>query len=407
MNKIPLHYQILAAFVLALILGIAIPSSAPYFSWLGDLFLRALRMIIIPLILTSIAAGAANIGTGSDLGRIGGRTLVYYAATTLTAILTGLILVNIFRPGIGADLGLQESVTHIKAADKSIGDILLEIVPTNIFQSFAAGDMLPIIFFALLLGFFAIQLEGKQKETVVNIFASFFELMMKITDFIIKFAPLGVFGIVVKIIAEQSMRGTLIHTAGSLGTYMFVVAFGLAFHNFITLSGILYLGRINPLKHIKAMTVPMLTAFSTASSNATLPLTMEAVEKEEGVSNKISSFVLPLGATVNMNGTALYECVAVVFIAQAYGVELTLTQQAIVVLTSLLSAVGTAGIPMASLATISIILTAVGLPFEGMGLILTVDRILDMMRTTVNVYGDTCGAAIIAKMEGEKLNTAR
>lgn len=408
MKKIPLHYQIFTALALAVLTGIFIPSSAPYVSWLGDMFLRALKMVIIPLIITSIASGAANIGSGNALGRLGLKTMIYYVASSLLAILTGLFFVNLLRPGISADLGLKETVTHIAAADKPLGDILIEIIPTNIFQSFTSGDMLPIIFFALMMGFFATQLTGDSKNTVINFFSSFFELMMRITEFVIKFAPLGVFGIVTNVIAEQTLKGSLWNAVGSLGTYMAAVILALLIHGTITLPAIMYfIGNINPVKHIKAVAIPLLTAFSTASSNATLPLTIEAVEKEIGVSNKISSFTLPLGATVNMDGTALYECVAVVFIAQAYGVELTFTQQVIVVLTALLASIGTAGIPMASLATITIILSAVGLPFEGIGLILTVDRILDMMRTTVNVYSDTCGASIIAKMEGEKLKTAR
>ena len=225
---------------------------------------------------------------------------------------------------------------------------------------------------------------------------------MKITMFIIRFTPLGIFGIVAKEVARNA--GSLGNIAGSLGLYMLVVMAGLIVHAGISLPMMVkFIGKANPVAHYRNMATPLLTAFSTSSSNATLPLTMEAVEEKDGVSNKIASFTLPLGATVNMNGTALYECVAVIFIAQAYGIELTFAQQMIVIFTALLAAIGSAGIPMAGLVMMAVVLNAVGLPLEGIGLILAVDRILDMFRTTVNVYGDTCAAVIIAKSEGEEL----
>ena len=225
---------------------------------------------------------------------------------------------------------------------------------------------------------------------------------MRITMFIIRFAPLGVFGIVSGIVAEQAHD--LIGIFSRMGVYVLSVALALAIHSAIVLPLIMkYIGKVNPLKHFRAMSVPLLTAFTTSSSSATLPLAMDAVENKSGVSKKVTGFVLPLGATVNMNGTALYDCVSVLFIAQAYGIELTLIQQTIVVLTALLASVGAAGIPMAGLVVITIILSVLGMPLEGVGLILAVERILDMFRTSVNVWSDTCGAAIIAKSEGEML----
>ena len=223
--------------------------------------------------------------------------------------------------------------------------------------------------------------------------------------FIIKFTPLGIFSISAKVIAQQVQLGNDVsEVIGRLGLYFLTVLIGLFIHAFITLPlSVKLIGKANPIKHFKNMATPILTAFSTSSSNATLPLTMKAVEIENGVSNKIASFTLPLGATVNMNGTALYECVAVMFIAQAYGVDLTFGQQIVVVLTALLAAIGSAGIPMAGLVMMAVVLKAVGLPLEGIGLILAVDRILDMFRTAINVYGDTCAAVIIAKSEGETL----
>ena len=225
--------------------------------------------------------------------------------------------------------------------------------------------------------------------------------MMKITLFVIKFTPFGIFGIVAKTIADQDDLTGLVT---SMGLYMLTVILALSIHSMITLPALLkFVGKANPIKHLKNMSAPLLTAFSTSSSGATLPLTMQAVEEESGVSNKISSFTLPLGATVNMDGTALYECIAAIFIAQAYGVDLTFIQQIIIVITALLASIGAAAIPMAGLVMITVILTAVGLPLEGVGLILAVDRILDMFRTATNVWSDSCGAVIIAKSEGETL----
>ncbi|MCF8243071.1 MAG: dicarboxylate/amino acid:cation symporter [Melioribacteraceae bacterium] len=405
MLKLKLHWQILIGFVLAIFIGIFFTDYVEYVTWMGDIFLRALKMVIIPLILSSIVSGVANIGTGESLGRLGIKTMSYYFITSTLAILIGLIFVNILQPGVGADLGLTKEVENLAVAKESFGDTLLKIIPENIFESFLNGDMLSIIFFSIFLGFFITKVEEKYNVMLTDFFNAIFEVMMKITLFIIKFAPLGILGIVAGLVAEQAGdTNLLLDMMGRLGMYMLAVLLALFVHAFITLPLILkFFGGINPRKHFNALTTPLLTAFSTSSSNATLPLTMEAVENEVGVSNKITSFTLPLGATVNMDGTALYECVAAMFIAQAYGVELGFVQQVIVVFTALLASIGAAGIPMAGLVTITIILSAIGLPLEGVGLILSVDRILDMCRTTVNVWSDSCGAAVIAKSEGEEL----
>ncbi|MBZ0182592.1 MAG: dicarboxylate/amino acid:cation symporter [Melioribacteraceae bacterium] len=401
MLKIKLHWQILIALVIAVLYGALFPNYVEYVSWMGDLFLRALKMIIVPLILSSIISGVTNIGNAENLGKLGIKTLTYYLSTSLLAILIGLFLVNIFQPGIGADLGLSKQVEELGIAKESFGDTLINIIPVNIFESFLKGDMLSIIFFAILFGFFITQIKESYRVNLTNFFDAFFEVMMKITMFIIKFAPLGIFGIVAVTISQQN---DLLQLVQSMGLYMITVLLGLAFHSMVTLPLILkFIAKVDPWLHVKAMTTPLLTAFSTSSSNATLPLTIDAVENNSGVSNKITSFTLPLGATVNMDGTALYECVAAIFIAQAYGVELTFVQQIIVVITALLASIGAAGIPMAGLVTITIILSAVGLPLEGVGLILSVDRILDMCRTVVNVWSDSCGAVTIAKTEGEEL----
>ena len=405
MLKLKLHWQIVIAFIFAILIGLFIPQQVDYVRWLGDIFLRALKLIIVPLILTSIISGVTNLGGGQNLGRLGLKTISYYVLTSLFAILAGLALVNIIKPGIGADLGLKMDVPELAAISGGIGDIGMRIIPTNIFSALAEADMLAIIFFSILFGYFITKVEGKYSVFMIDLFNSGFEVMMKLTSFIIKFAPLGILGIVAGVVADQAAdKSKLLNMVQHLGMYMLTVIGGLAFHGMITLPLILkFLAKADPFLHFKAMSLPLITAFSTSSSSATLPLTMEAVENNSGVPNKISSFVLPLGATVNMDGTALYECVAAMFIAQAYGIELTFIQQMIVVVTALLASIGAAGIPMAGLVMISVVLTAVGLPLEGVGLILAVDRILDMCRTTVNVWSDSCGAVTIAKSEGETL----
>lgn len=406
MKKIELHWQILIGFIVAVLYGMYLTEYIEYVAWMGDLFLRALKMVIVPLILSSIVSGVANIGSGENLGRLSLKTIVYYLSTSTLAILVGLFFVNIMNPGVGADLGLSKNVEELAVAKDSFGDTLINIIPTNIFESFLNADMLSIIFFSILFGFFITKLEPKYSASLTDFFNATFEVMMKITLIVIKFAPFGILGIVAGIVAEEAGdAAALLDIVGRLGLYMIAVLLALAVHAGITLPLILkFIGKVNPWLHFKAMTTPLLTAFSTSSSNATLPLTMEAVENDSGVSNKITSFTLPLGATINMDGTALYECIAAMFIAQAYGVELGFLEQVIVVFTALLASIGAAGIPMAGLVTITIILSAVGLPLEGVGLILSVDRILDMCRTTVNVWSDSCGAVIIAKTEGEQLN---
>ncbi len=311
-------------------------------------------------------------------------------------------MVNLIKPGVGIELGLQKGVEGFHETT-SLNDILMRLVPENIIDSMAKGNILPVIFFAMLFGFFISQLKGGNKKSLQTFFDAIFEVMMKMTMFIIKFTPLGIFGIVAKEVSRNA--GQLVSIAGSMSIYMLTVFGALMIHAVITLPVIVrFIGKANPKKHFRNMATPLLTAFSTASSSATLPLTMEAVENNSGVSNKITSFTLPLGATINMDGTALYECVAAMFIAQAYGFDLSFSQQVLVVVTALLTSIGAAGIPMASLVMITVILTTVGLPLEGVGLILTVDRILDMLRTSVNVWSDSCAAVTIAKSEGETTN---
>ncbi|SHF74752.1 Na+/H+-dicarboxylate symporter [Mariniphaga anaerophila] len=403
--KIKLHWQILIAFIIAVLFGYFVPHGVQYISWIGDIFLRALKMVIIPLVFSSIVSGVTSMGDGKNLGRLGVKTMFYYLATSTLAILTGLAAVNIIRPGVGIDLGFSKTVEGLTENTSSVKDILYRLIPENVIDSMARGDILPVIFFAILLGFFITKAGKGHRQLLTNFFDAFFDVMMKITLFIIKFTPLGIFGIVATEVSRNSEE--LASIAGSLAVYSLTVVIALLFHALVSLPLIVrFIGKAKPYSHLKNMAAPLLTAFSTSSSSATLPLTMEVLENNSGISNKVSSFTLPLGATINMDGTALYECVAAMFIAQAYGIDLSFGQQMLVVFTALLASIGAAGIPMAGLVMMTVILSAVGLPLEGIGLILAVDRILDMLRTSVNVWSDSCGAVTIARSEKEKTNVA-
>ncbi len=403
--KIKLHWQILIALTLAVLFGYYLPQGVEYTAWMGDIFLTALKMVIVPLILSSIISGVTSMGGGKNLGRLGGKTMLYYLSTSTFAILTGLLLVNIIKPGVGVEMGFSANIDGLAEKAGSINDILMRIVPSNIVQSMAKGDILPIIFFAIIFGVFISSVKTKYRESLTTFFEAIFEVMMKMTMFIIKFTPLGVFGIVSREVARNSDQ--LANIAGSMAIYMLTVVLALGIHAFITLPLIVrFVAKAKPYKHFNNMVTPLLTAFSTASSSATLPLTMEAVEHKSGVSNKITSFTLPLGATVNMDGTALYECVAAMFIAQVYGIDFSFIQQLLIVVTALLASIGAAGIPMAGLVMLTVILSAAGLPLEGIGLILAVDLPLDMARTSINVWSDSCGAVTVARSENEITNVA-
>ncbi len=415
--QLKLHWQILIALLLAVLVGWLVSPDTSFlgvslvsvFDFVGKLFLNALKMIIVPLIVSSIIMGVSNLGSGESFGRLGGKTLGYYVVTSTFAILVGITVVNIIQPGIvdgepAKDmLGLSTDTSEVmqKVEGKSAGDVVgifLRMIPTNVVHAAAQGQMLGIIFFSLLFGFFMTKIKMDLGNTLRGFWEGVFEVMMLITDLVMKFAPIGVFALVAKVVTVSGFDAFK-----PLLTFFFTVIIALLIHIVIIMPLLLrFVGRVSPLKHYQAMAPALLTAFSTASSSATLPVTMDCVEDRAGVSNRVTSFVLPLGATVNMDGTALYECVAAIFIAQAYGLDLTLGTQVTIVILALMTSIGVAGIPSASLVAIAIILAAIGLPAEGIGLILAVDRVLDMCRTAVNVFSDSCGAVIIGRTEGEK-----
>jgi Na+/H+-dicarboxylate symporter len=427
MRKLALHWQILIAIALALVAGYAVNLSTSdsftpnlfgvsfvsMFAYIGELFLNALKMIIVPLITSSIIVGVAGIGSGGNLGALGGKTLLFYAATTLAAILIGLAVINLLSPGIvdgqpARDLlALDASSAEVaqRVEGRGVGDVaevFLRMIPPNIVQAAAEGQMLGMIFFALLFGYFMTHLSHELAEPLFNFWNGVFHVMMKMTEWIMLFAPIGVFGLVAKVVADTGFGA-----AGSLATFAFAVILALALHALVVLPLLLFfIGRVRPFAVIKGVAPALLTAFSTASSSATLPVTMDSVEDNLGVSNKISSFVLPLGATVNMNGTALYECAAAMFLAQAYGLDLNFGVQFTIVTIALMTSIGVAGVPSASLVAIAIILAAIGLPVEAIGVLMVFDRVLDMLRTSVNIWGDVTCATIIARLEGEQTRVA-
>ncbi len=373
---------------------------------LGTVFLRSLQMVVVPLIVCSLITGVSAMGDLNRLGKVGVRTFAYYVATSLLAITTGIFMVNLIQPGQGADLlasngghGTAAALPKVVEADRSMGailwDQLLRMIPQNPIAAASDGDMLPIIFFSLLLGVFIGLTGGESGQLLRRFFRAGFDVMMRMTLFVIRIAPIGVFGFMLDAAADKGLS-----VFASLAWYMVTVFSALCVHALVTLPLlILLMGRRSPFGFAKDMAPALLTAFSTASSNATLPLTMTCIESRAGVQQRISSFVLPLGATVNMDGTALYEAVAVLFIAQAFGMDLTLAQQVVVAFTALLASIGAAGIPHAGTVMMVVVLHAVGLPASAVGLVLAVDRWLDMCRTAVNVWSDSTAAAVIQRYD--------
>lgn len=363
----------------------------------GDIFLRLLKMVIIPLIFTSLVCGVASLGDARSVGRVGLRTVLFYTLSTTLAIMVGLTLVNVFTPGRYLDIGSSATLPEgLSSSSQSLSQFLLHMVPDNIVRAMGNGDVLPVIFFAILFGLFLVRINGPNVDTVHRVMEGALEVIQGLTLAIVKLAPIGIFALLTREVVRSGPELIM-----RLLPYFATVGGGLLIHAFVTLPLILVLlARRNPLEYFRAVLPAVATAFSTASSSATLPLSMECAEKEAKIPRGISSFVLPLGATVNMDGTALYEAVAALTIAQMYGVPLDLSQQALVLVTALLASVGAAGIPMAGLVMMVVVLEAVGLPIEGIATIIAVDRVLDMMRTSTNVWSDLVGTAVIARFEG-------
>ncbi|MFK7909417.1 MAG: dicarboxylate/amino acid:cation symporter [Akkermansiaceae bacterium] len=437
MKKVAPHWQILIALILAtgtavvfrnITETVADNSSAERFingavhvsEFIGNLFIQALKMIIVPLVVSAIISGIASLGGIKGFGRLGGKTLGFYMLTSLLAVLVGLTLVNTIQPGLvdgKPNVELREKIEQMAdsasssqktkvdtASDVKPGDyadLFNKMIPENIFKAASSnGQLLGLIFFSILFAIAMTRFPRDSMQPLLGSVQAINDVMIRVTQWVMVFAPIGVFGLMLPTIFHIGFEELF----KSLGKYFVTVLLALAIHLCVIMPLILKLVvKVSPLAHFKAMRMAMITAFSTASSAATLPETMHCVQKNAGVSKKVSSFTLPLGATVNMDGTALYECVAVMFVAQFMGIELSLGAQFAVVITALLTSIGVAGVPSASLVAILLILNSSGIPNAGIAVtaLLSVDRLLDMSRTAVNVFGDSCAAVAIAKSEGE------
>ena len=397
-----LLWAILAGALAGILTGWYFGPSMLAIKWLGDMFLNALKMTIIPLIVAAVITGVTSMGDVRKLGRVGGLTIIYYASTTALAVLIGLLVVNLIQPGGG--ITELSTVVPDKVTEKSgIGfqDIILSLVNPNLIQAAAETKLLPIIVFSL---FFAAALTtiGEKGLPVIRFFDGLNEVMMKLVIWLMYLAPVGIFALISARLGAAGGGEAFWNEIRSVGWYCVAVILGLFIH-FLILISILKLFSNYGITYLKQMMRALITAFGTASSSATLPLTMECAI-EAGVDKRAVKFVLPLGATINMDGTALYEAVAVMFIAQAYGIHMGVTEQVIIFITATLAAIGAAGIPQAGLVTMVIVLTAVNLPLEGIGLLLAVDWFLDRFRTMVNVWGDSTGAAIIERVIPDSSN---
>ena len=396
--------RLILGIIAGVLIGGAVGSLAPEFGAktkiIGELFLNALKMVVLPLIIVSITLSIMKVG---NLGSMGLKTIAYYAATTAVAVSIGIAIVTIVHPGDGGEI-LKGSMPEVVKSKENfqVTDILKQISTPNLFKSAYEFQILPLIIASLLFGIAFGKLRG-ENQTILSLFEVTDKAIMKIVHWIIAVTPVGIFGLIAGKIGEAGGGDEVVRIAMQLGKYVFCVLVGLLVHGFVVLPLMLriFSGR-NPVDYFRSMSETLLTAFSTASSSATLPLTITNATENAGVSHKISKFVLPLGATINMDGTALYEAVAVIFIAQSYGIDLGGAELVVVFLTATLAAIGAAGIPEAGLVTMVLVLQAVGLPIEGIGMILAIDWFLDRFRTTVNVWGDSVGAAVIEKLEPDE-----
>jgi len=397
----------LAGIILGVLAGYFFSDLSQVTGLIGELFLRLLTLLIVPVIVVSMLAGILNLDDSGSLGRLGIKTILYYASTTALAVLIGLFLVNYIEPGKGETqtISLEQTNTeHTTSSEEyEIAEVIKNIIPPNIVKAGMEGKVLGLIFFPIFLGIALLHVKEPGIDKIKSIISALFSAIIWMVDKAMLIAPVGVCSLVAVTTASMVAEGTLLSFGSSIGYYTLTVICGLLVHALISLPLLALIFGINPLKFALAVFPALSTAFSTASSAATLPITLKSLEIRAGISNRISSFVAPLGATVNMDGTAIYEAVAALFIANMYGIDLSFSEQLIIFLTATFSAVGAAGIPGAGLIMLVLVLNSVGLPVEGISLVVAVDRLLDMLRTCVNVWGDSLGAGIIAVSEGETL----
>jgi Na+/H+-dicarboxylate symporter len=390
-----LFQKVLIGFVLGAILGAIWGPGIVWIKPIGTIFISLLKMLIIPLIFATLVVGVASIAEPKKLGRVAGKTIAYYLVTTAFAIIIGLLLGNIFQPGAGMNLVLEGPAKEAAGAP-SLVDTIVNLVPKNPIGAMADGKVLQVIVFALFFGY-AMTKAGEKGKAVLKFFEGFAETMYKLTGTVMGFAPYGVFALIATTVGTHGLSVLI-----PFAKLIFAVYLGVIIHEVVVYSGMVsVIGKMSPVKFFKGFSEAALLAFSTCSSSATLPVSMRVTQDNLGVSPTISSFVQPLGATINMDGTALYQGVCALFVAQAYGIHLGFGGQLTVLLTALLASIGTAGVPGAGLVMLTLVLTSVGLPLEGVALIAGVDRILDMARTSCNVTGDAACAVVVAKTEGE------
>lgn len=362
---------------------------------LGNGFIRLMQMLVVPLVFCSLVCGAMAIGDTKTLGTVGVKTIIFYLITTALAVCLALSVASLINPGLGMHETVSDTSAAVETTTINFADTLLNIIPKNIFNSLANGDMLPVIVFALFTGILLASM-GNRVSTVANFFSQFNDIMMEMTTAVMKVAPVGVFCLIAKTFAGIGFDAFV-----PMLKYMGSVILALALQCFVVYQVLLFLfTRLNPFRFIRKFFPVMTFAFSTSTSNATIPLSIDTLFKKIGVSKRISSFTIPLGATINMDGTSIMQGVAVIFIAQAYGIDLTPSALATVVATATVASIGTAGVPSVGLVTLSMVLTSVGLPTEGIALIMGIDRILDMLRTVVNITGDAVCTTIIARQQG-------
>lgn len=358
---------------------------------IGNGFIKLMKMLVVPLVFCSLVCGASAIGDTKTLGKVGGKTIAFYLATTAIAVTVAISVAALIKPGIGLNMNMIETENVTVAEKTSAVDTLLDIIPDNPFSSLANGNMLQVIVFALIVGILLAKM-GERAELMANFFSQFNDLMMEMTNLVMSFAPIGVFFMLTRTFANLGFDAFI-----PLLKYMGSVVLGLGVQCFVVYMILLFVfTRLNPFKFIKKFFPVMAFAFSTSTSNATIPLNIETLEEKIGVSRKVSSFTIPLGATINMDGTSIMQGVAVVFAAQAYGINLGISGYLTVIATATLASIGTAGIPSVGLVTLTMVFSAVGLPVEAITLIMGIDRILDMLRTAVNVTGDAVCTTVVA-----------
>lgn len=407
MRKIKLHTKILIGLLLGVAVGLILGEKARLIEPVGTIFLRLISMIVVPLVLVSLMLGTASVGNIKKVGRMGAKTLAYFTVTTVIAITIGLLVANIAKPGLGLDKEIQEDLTKSYESKAQIGlerleekpstvEILVDIVPTNPIKALIEGNMLQVIFLGLLFGMVLTMIKREKSETLINFLDALNDAIIEVVHVAMKLAPFGVFALIAGVVGQFGMNILV-----TLLKYALAVIGGLMIYTFTfnTLS-VAFLGKMNPLRFYRGIKDAMIIAFSTSSSNATLPVAMDSLE-HMGITRKFSSFVMPLGATINMDGTALYQGVSAVFIAQIYGLPLTIGDQLTIVLMATLASIGAAGVPTAGIVTLVVVLKQIGIPLEGLALILGVERILDMCRTTTNVIGNMACSVVIQEWEKE------